>query len=415
MARPATRGTTKCSSLFLVCLATALLIAGSARAEVLSEAELVRAFWAASPQQAAISAARQRRKAAATVAPYLPHPELVLRREQSLGAATEFSTTVAGLELTLEIGGRHGLHQRAARLDAEALGSRWRAHQVTTACGLRGLAREAHALARVVAILSANQRRLEGLALNLKRLVEAGELAAFDLTRLQLQVQIHGQTLAARRARLAGLQAHLSALCGRKITGIRLAAPPSSPSPAVPHEVQALRLQARAEQQRAAALARRWVPDLGLYGAYRADTAPKGDPGHGYEVGLTLNLPLTDSHSARRARTEAHRRQLLALATAKQARRRAVLARLAARSGELKKALQHKGVDPQRLERAAAARYLKGVSPLSGLLDTLQGLEQAALQRAKARAALGRMSLEAACARGSMTNGITRTKRKGTP
>jgi len=124
---------------------------------------------------------------------------------------------------------------------------------------------------------------------------------------------------------------------------------------------------------------------------------------------------LTDTGSALRVQAEAHRRQLMALATTKQTRRRAVLAQLAARSRELGKALLLKGVDQQQLERAAAARYLKGVSPLSGLLDTLRGLEQAALQRAKAQAALWDMALRAACARGSVTVGPAGNVQKETP
>lgn len=403
MARPAAEGTTKCSRSILIWLAL-LLAAGPARAGAVSEAELVRAFRAARPQQAAAVAARSQRRAAALTAPYLPHPELTLRREQSLSADTEFSSTVAGLGLTLEIGGRHKLRKQAARLDARSLGYRWRARRLDSECHLRGLARQAHAAEQAVTIMAVSQRRLEGLARDLGRLVQAGERAAFDLQRLRLQVQTHGRLLAMGRARLTGVLAHLGALTGLEVTGVQLDSAPRPPSTsAVPHAVQALRVQAKAEQRRAAALSRRWVPDLGLYGAYRLDTAAAGDPGHGYEVGLTLNLPLTDTGHARRARLKASRQELLARALGEQRRRRALAAALTARSAELNRVLGRASVDQKKLGRDAARRYLKGVSPLSGLLDTLRGLEEAALQRAGVEAALRNLDLQAACARGTIT------------
>ncbi len=397
MARPAPRATTSCSSIFL--FVTLLLGGGAAQAEVVTEARLVKAFRSAAPQKAAAAAARRVREAAAQTEPYLRHPDLVLRREQSLSSATEFSTTVAGLGVTLEIGGRHGLRRRAARLEAEALASGWRARQGDSECSLRVLATQANAAQQEEAILAANRRHLQGLVKDLSRLVDAGERAAFDLSRLKLQLQNHGARLAAQRARLAAALARLGALTGLQVTGVALDPLPRSQA-GVPHAVQALRARARAQQERIAALSRRWVPDLGLYGAYRADTAPGADVGHGYEIGLTLNLPLTDTGRARRQRAAARRHELLARAHQEQARRRALLAGLAARTAALSRSLSQAGVDREKLGRDATRRYLKGVSPLSGLLDTLRGLEQAALHRARSRAALRAAALRAACARG---------------
>ena len=374
-----------------------------AQARTVTEAELVQAFLRTAPVRDRTAAARARARAAGATRPYLPKPDLLLRQEQSLGP-TEFSTTVAGLGLSLEIAGRHGLLKRAASLDAQAAVLQRQAEVVETVCGLRRIAHAAHAEQAIVALLSASQRELERLPRNLKKLVSAGERAQFDLDRLVFLVRSHGRTLSRHRARLQGLVAELSSLTGLAVSAVRLGPiePPADADAAgVTASIRALRTRAAAETKREAEARRRWVPNIDLYGAYRLDRAA-GQTGHGYELGLTLSLPLTAPGRVERVAAEARRRWLLATATRQQAVRSARLASLRGQSKGLRDAVKRDAKEPDaqaaaKLHRDATRRYLTGVAPLSELLDTIRAVNEAALQRARAESDLRSIALEAAC------------------
>jgi outer membrane protein TolC len=395
-------------------LAAVLFDLGLAQARTVSEAELIQAFLRTAPERASGRAARARLRAARTTRPYLPKPDLLLRQEQSFGS-TEFSTSVAGLSLSLEIGGRYGLRERAATLDAKAAVLLRQAEVVETVCDLRRRVRAAHAQQKIVALLSASLKQLERLPRNLKHLVAAGERARFDLDRMALLVHSHGQTLASHRARLAGMLAEISSLTGISVTAVRLGAAARSPAVAsatTTAPVRALRTGAEAEEQRITEAGRRWVPDLDLYGAYRLDRAA-GETGHGYELGLTLSLPLTASGRKARVAAEARRRSLLARAARRQALHAGQLASLQGRAEELRRALKSDGGDPEKLYRDATRRYLTGVGPLSELVDTIRAVNEAALGRARTEAALRSLTLEAECLRGAFEDDrITRLARE---
>ena len=388
---------------------------GDALARTVSEQELVNAFVRTAPERSVAAAARERQRAAETTRPYLPKPELLLRQEQSFGA-TAFTTTVGGLSLSVEIGGRHGLRKRAAALDAEAVSLQREGEVVETVCDLRRTIQAAHTEQRIVALLTASQRELERLPKNLKRLVSAGERAQFDLDRMALLVYGHGQTLARHRARLKGMLAELSSLTGIALTAVRL--DPSAPSAisaaaSDTPSLRALRAQAEAEAQRIAEAKRRWIPNLDLYGAYRLDRAA-GATGHGYELGLSLSLPFTSPARVTRASAEARRRELLARAARDQARRAARLASLQGRAEELQRTLKRDAGNPEKLHRDATRRYLTGVAPLSELVDTIRAVNEAALARVRAESQLRSIDLEAKClqGRGAFDKEPTRLTRK---
>jgi outer membrane protein TolC len=396
-------------------LATAVVFdAGFAHARTVTEAELIQAFLRTAPERAVSSAAHAQVRAARTTRPYLPKPDLLLRQEQSFGS-TEFSTSVAGLSLSLEIGGRYGLRKRAATLDAKAAVLLRQAEVVATVCDLRRRVQAAHAQQKIVALLSASLKQLERLPMNLKHLVAAGERARFDLDRMALLVHSHGQTLASHQARLEGMLAELSSLTGISVTAVRLGSAARSPAVAsatATSAVRALRTRAEAEAQRIAEAGRRWAPDLDLYGAYRLDRAA-GKTGHGYELGLTLSLPFTAAGRKARATAQARRRSLLARAARRQALQAAQLASLLGKAEELRRALKSDWGDPEKLHRDATRRYLTGVGPLSELVDTIRAVNEAALGRARAEAALRSITVEAECLRGAFDDDqITRLARE---
>ena len=404
MTRPARLNTTRRSIHFAVLMIITAALPAAARAAPPShtEQELVRAYLSSGAVRAGEDAAQAEQRAAAVTAPYLRPPELNLRREQSLGDDTAFSTTVAGIGLSLELSGRHGLSKDAAALDARALAHRTEVQRRMAVCGLRRLSLKARAVQEAVAILAAWHIRQEGLAKDLAQMVKAGERAPFDLARLRLQVQQHARDLARRRGQLAGILAEVSALTGLTVTGVKApelhsgTAPDSIPSAGI----RALKVAAQAEALRQKAAGRRRIPELGLYGAYRLDQAPGADAGHGYEAGLTLTLPITDIGRVDGARAEARARSLRARVRGLESRRQARLAALAARGQGLRATLAAESQDLKSLDKAAVRRYLTGEGPLSALLDTLGALEQAALQQAALRAELYTVVLEMSCTRG---------------
>ncbi len=407
MRPPARRPTTIRSTTVIISMVMTMAVptrswADSARHD---EKELVRAFLAGDAARSRESASREEQRAAALTEPYLTHPQFSLRREQSLGGTNEFSTTVAGLSVSLEISGRHGLSREAAGLDARAVGHRREAGRRAAVCDLRRLVQKVHARQSALMLHSVGQTRLEALAKDLGRLVKAGERAPYDLDRLGLQVEQHQQLLAGQRARLSAHLAELSALTGLEVLAVEVA--PLSQSirrggaevrPAV---VSALETEARAEAARENAAGRRLIPDLGFYGAYRLDQAPGADAGHGYEAGLTVNLPFTDIGRVERGKAVARRLTLRAQASSIQARRRARLAALGARASALGKILNQSGLDRKRLGQAATRRYLTGVSPLSALIDTMNALEQAELLRLAQAAELRAITLDMSCMAGA--------------
>ena len=380
---------------------------GQADGATHTEEALVRAFLNAAPALSRRQAQRQGRKAAALVAPYLRHPELTVRREQTFGGV-EFSTTVFGLALNLEVGGRHALRQRAARLDARALGHQHAAGRRRAICGLRRLVHQVHAEQAALEILARGQKGLQAVVKDVRRLVKAGERAPFERDRLLLQVEEHARGLAVRRARLSALLARLSSITGLAVRYARLAPASTATGSGEPAlaAARALETRARAATLRGQAADRRWIPDLGLYAAYRLEQAPGVDAGHGYEAGLTVSLPLTDAGRVEVGRSRASRLALRSRILNLQASRRARLAALVARATTLRAAVQRPGADLAVLRRAAARRYITGVSPLSALLDALGALERVALQRAGQRAKLRRLALETACTRGTFDEPI---------
>ncbi len=406
MTPPARLSTTTCS----IAIVTVMLLAAPPRALAAptttptSEAALVRAYLATAPVKAGEAAAREHRRAAAVIAPYLNPPELSVAREQSLGDDTAFASTIVGLAISLEVSGRHGLTQSAARLDGEALSHARESNRRAAVCALLRQARQAHAVQRKVALLTEGHAQLISLGGDLQRLVKAGERAPFDHLRLTLMLEEHARELGAARGDLAGLRAELSSLTGAEVGPVTLSSV-SSPRPAAsttgPSAAErALQVGARAEGLRVKAAGRARVPELGLYGGYRLDQAPGADAGHGYEAGLTINLPFTDMARRDRASAAARQRSLRARATTLEATRRARLTALVARASAISQQLRQESVDLAALRKAATRRYLTGEGDLSDLIDTLQALETASLQRDALRAELDMLALEAACARG---------------
>ncbi|MCB9535936.1 MAG: TolC family protein [Myxococcales bacterium] len=305
MARPLRRRALVSTTL---CSMVALTRAALAQPAPLDEVTLVRR-WLERPAVAARARARDAAVDATRAVPSaLPTPRLALRREQAFGDDAGFTTTVAGLEADLDLSGRADL-LRAAGVERAAIArAEHAAALVEGICRVRRRAVEVEAADAVVGIRSSAQAELEALAAEVRRLVEGRERAAHDADRVALRVELHAQALRDAAVDAAAARAALSALVG-PVAG------PVAPEPQAPADradwatraveqhprLRALRGGVEAAKADARVADRWWVPGVGVYGAFRRDTAVEGEAAHGYEAGLTVDLPVVDWGAPARA------------------------------------------------------------------------------------------------------------------
>jgi outer membrane protein TolC len=387
-------------------LLTASLPAAAAPLE--SEAGLVERFLAHGPQRALAAAAQGRAAALTEIGPAVANPTVDVRREQSFGAGTEFSTTIVGGTIDLEIGGRYGLRREAGRLQAEAVQAETRAMLVDAVCGLRRQALAARVAGEESAVAAAWHERITGLESELARLVQGGEKAPFDLRLFRMRLAAHDRTLQQARARADAAQAALGAWIGEDVPAPVAAEPATPPAPDVlvaqaieSHPaLQALQLQARAAEVDEVRAGRWWVPDLGLYGAWRGDTAGGSDLGNGFEAGVAVAVPLFDTGGPERAAARAE--ALRARADLARAERdlRADFAGLHAELTRLGAMTAPPASDEPSLLEMAVRRYRAGEAPLGDLLDTLEALEADEIARLQTADRVRGLRLALACRAG---------------
>jgi len=402
---------TPASHLWQALVVAALL--SSARpvsADRVSELTLTQHYLRRGPLQDLATAERARRRAAALIPPYLPNPGLSFRREQSFGAGVAFATTVAGIGLRFEIGGRHGLRRESAAAAAEALRAEQAATRLDGVCELRRLALASAEAEDKARISRTAQTRLDQLVSDLAALVHAGERAAFELRQLRLSASAHRRGLRRDEARLAAVNAELSAWTGLTVSGVSPTTPATVPeleallrSSRRHPLLRALELHARLAQVHVRLARRGWVPDVELFGSYRRDEAGGGASGHGYEAGLGLTVPISDwgQRDGAVARAEgALSRAQLGLAAQRLAARIRALHREGA---QLSRALDKE--DPRELRtfhEEAVRRYRAGIAGLSALLEALRTVESEELARAKTAWQLRAIHLALACQAGRL-------------
>lgn len=390
-----------------LCSILALAASAAAQGAPLDDLTLARR-WLERPAVAARLRARDAAVDATRAVPSaLPTPRLALRREQAFGDDAGFTTTVAGLEADLDLSGRADLLRAAGVERAAVARAEHEAALVEGICRVRQRAITLDAADAVVGIRSAGQAELQALAAEVRRLVEGRERAAHDADRVALRVELHAQSLRDAEVDAAAARAALSALVG-PVAG------PVAPDPRAPPDraawaaraveqhpaLRALRRSAQAAAADARVADRWWVPGVGVYGAFRRDTAVEGEAAHGYEAGLTVDLPLVDRGAPARAEAVAAQQNRAAALQEAEARLRGELAAISAALDALEAAAPTSRVDPAATVEGARRRYRGGVAPLAELLDTLAAVEARAEVAAAQRARRHHLRLRLACAAG---------------
>jgi outer membrane protein TolC len=384
-------------------------LASPTSAERVSEQRLTRDYLKRRPLLELAAAVRARARAETLIPPYLQNPGLSLRREQAFGDGVAFSTTIAGLSLRFEIAGRHGLRGRGAASRAEARRAEQAAELLDGVCELRRLALASAEIEERVRIGRSAQARLEALARDLAALVRSGERAAFEHRQLALSASAHLRGLRKDEARLAALNAELSAWTGIAVSGVEGGGLPALPAldglllASRQHPLlRALALHAQAAEVRVQIARRAWVPELELFGAYRRDEVGAAS-GHGYEAGLGLTLPLSDRGQRDRAVAGAEQQHLRARLGVAEERFAARIRALHREGAQLASTLAKEDLRALETFRdEAVRRYRAGIAGLPSLLEALRSVEAEELARAETGAQLRAIHLALACQAGRL-------------
>lgn len=322
------------------------------------------------------------------VAAVLPNPSLVLEQQSGLSGPVDHETVV-GLSVPLGIGGRRFVLQDAAKMHAQAATLNAEASLLQNALEFRqAYVRAATDRAREE-VLRQQQRSIDELSVLIEGLVRGGEAAAHDLDRQRLQSRLHQHVLALAsalaRASLAVLQGwlevefnfenvELGTLGGGSF---RDAVAVNNP------RIGAFAAEARAAVLEGEAAARRWVPDLDVFGGYRR--VESGDETtHGLSVSVSIPITFFDHGQGEAALASATgdravaqqailRRQFQSRLTALRPRLESLVAMLAAAETTAEDA---------RASRAKSQQlYALGEATLTDLLDAFRVVGEAELAR----------------------------------
>jgi cobalt-zinc-cadmium efflux system outer membrane protein len=393
-------------------------------AEALDELVATRQLCERGPAATLALAQRLRGHAEITAAGVSANPSLVAEHQRTLSGAVE-RETIIGVSLPLSVNGRRGLLQEAAAQRARQAGATAHASSFESALAFRqAFATAAMDVAEVQA-LEEQQRALDELSATIQALSQSGEAAGYDLLRQQAEARLHRARLESARARALASrtlaeQRSESALKLDDVDPFTLAAISGASAVAAPDResprLRALESAERASELEARAARRGWLPDLELFGGYRALSLER-DTAHGLSLALTVPLTFFDHGQGQAALAEAD--AALARAEASMLQRqsqaevlaaRARLEQLLASSADIRQA----SADARALKAQARQLYAAGEATITELLEAFRSAEQLELARlerarelAEARLVLMRAastmfdaSLDAACSAG---------------
>jgi cobalt-zinc-cadmium efflux system outer membrane protein len=374
----------------------AVAVAQSTNATPLTEEEAVRRALAR-PEVAALTEGEIGAARGAEVEAGLwQNPQVGWSREQTFrspGASTEDYLSLSqafdvsgGRSLRVEAGGRR---VRAAASEAEArsldLAAEVR-HRFYTVIYCQDRVRAAEAWVRRVGELTAT----------LDRRASAGDVARYDVKRLERERATAEARLRAEQASLESARQRLCAITGPStdapvtvVTGALL--PETAPLEAADLEtrlasrpdLRALVEEAEAAQTEARAARRAWIPEVTVSGGLKTAEAA-GDRATGFLAGVSLPLPVFHRKQGEAAAAEARSRAALArrdLALAERSGDVHALAREAAALSEAARQLRREALDTSlEVTRTAEAAYQAGEVGVLELLDAHRGVYESATQ-----------------------------------
>jgi outer membrane protein, heavy metal efflux system len=276
-------------------VASLLVFCGVAKAETLTETDVIRMARAQDPQVLAARESTLVAEAHEVRASLYPNPSLGWDREH-LPTGAPASEDSYFLTVPIEFTGRRPAQSALARSGTSS--ARARAAQTQSDAVTRSLDAFYAALAteREVEILARTLARLEEAARVVGRRYEEGTTSGYERTRLEVEADLARSQLRQAEARSRTARATLAALLGADGATLQLRGDFTTTDPAEttePRERPSIRLFRAAEAEvrtaeEAASWA--WVPTLSLSGGLRVGQTT--ETRFGYVAGVLLSLPV---------------------------------------------------------------------------------------------------------------------------
>jgi len=248
---------------------------------------------------ARVAAIEARATADGTAPPALSNPFVEGRHEEARGPAGA-STDAVTASWSFDLGFASAPAGRAASLHRASLGDRRRAAVTEVVCAVRHATLDLWSAERRRAAVEEGHERLERLVARLEEMAAVGEIAGYDVARVQIADAAHRAerdqaVVDAEHARTA-----LSRFIGTRVEQVSLLSVVPHPALTAPRAdlattdplLAALQRDAEAAELRVASAKRAAVPDLVVFGGARWD-APPGtqDRSLGWEAGAALEVP----------------------------------------------------------------------------------------------------------------------------
>jgi cobalt-zinc-cadmium efflux system outer membrane protein len=396
-------------SLLALMASSLLLGAGRARAQPLTEADVIRLSAA---QNADVAVARAEALAVAareTEAGLYPNPSIEWEREHFPGSDGSREDTLS-MTLPIDISGRRSALTSLARSDTHAASAE--AARSRSASTVRALEKFYAALsldARIEVERRALQRLGEFVRI-LGRRQEEGTASGYERARLEIELglaenglrrsEVEAEALRMELVSLLGLDRAPSALRGN---ATRSGSNVEEKRPPRPASVEMERRSAEEASAAAESAGSAWVPVVSVQGGAKA-LQSSGATRYGYQAGVAVDIPLFSrgqevgvrarayEHVAHARVRAAERAQRFEMLRAKQ--------RLSRTRQELERFREATGERLERLGRASEAGYREGMRTMAELLDAERARLEVELRKIELRAAVQRAELALRAASG---------------
>ncbi len=369
----------------LMVLACAVLLSPVVQAapQSLTEAEFLARVERAHPGLPVLAARLEAARAEVQAARSLPNPTVSYEREQVSAGGRALPEDYVRVVVPLDLSGRRRRRIEAAETGVAASGAELERQRLMNALQALDLFHDAAHVHLRSGVLRGSRTALAAVVERVRSRAAAGDVAGYDVARLELELGDLDDTLRTTDREQAALNRAVGLLAGLP-AGVEvqdpLALPKRGDSPTAERsDVTAARLRTRQGQQELAAAGRAWVPTFEATGGFKSSTI--GDErANGFIAGVAARLPLFEHGQAERARAEARRAEAEAESQLLQA---TVPASIASARESLDRLLvqadtyaRTQGPRADDLVRRAETLYREGERPVFELIDAYRVARQ---------------------------------------
>lgn len=321
----------------------------------------------------------------------LPNPEIGWERQEAFAPNAQAQDVLVA-RVPLDLSGRPAARRALAEVDAAF------AHAEAGAARLDAIAHVLDAFYRAVAterratLLEEAQTTLDEAARVMERRRAAGAASGYAASRLTLEAELARSRLTQARVDVRAAREALGALLDAadlpELAGDLEVASPGAVGEWIARaggrpDLEALTRAESAASRASSAADFAWVPRLSLEAGYNRQDGPV--VGHGYAVGVGIEIPLFDHGQGERARAAAARSAVAELRAATErrasARIRGAHARLSALLAERERFASATAEAGELLLRAAERGYREGELSLLELLDARRAVLEGATRQ----------------------------------